>query len=213
MRINEVEQLVGISKKNIRFYESEGLLHPGRESDNGYRSYSTEDVRILQAIHLLRRLALPIDDIRALQSGEKSLSLCMESHLSMLRVQSRSLEQTQKICGELAAQHVSLDDLDIARYEREMQEMEEGGIRFMSVKNDKKSKKKIAPLICALVFIFLFGLFIGFLLWANGEDPLPWPITTLFVGIFVALIVGVILALVERLKEINKGEEDEAFKY
>ncbi|MDY5613391.1 MerR family transcriptional regulator, partial [Dysosmobacter sp.] len=28
MKINEVEALVGITKKNIRFYEGEGLLTP-----------------------------------------------------------------------------------------------------------------------------------------------------------------------------------------
>ena len=32
MRINEVEALVGITKKNIRFYEAEGLLTPRRNS-------------------------------------------------------------------------------------------------------------------------------------------------------------------------------------
>ena len=35
MKINEVEALVGIPKKNIRFYESEGLLKPERSSCGG----------------------------------------------------------------------------------------------------------------------------------------------------------------------------------
>ena len=39
MKINEVEALVGITKKNIRFYEEQGLLKPGRNSQNGYREY------------------------------------------------------------------------------------------------------------------------------------------------------------------------------
>ena len=30
MRINKVEELVGITKKNIRFYEEKGLLNPAR---------------------------------------------------------------------------------------------------------------------------------------------------------------------------------------
>ena len=36
MKINQVEQLVGITKKNIRFYEEQGLLSPGRNRENGY---------------------------------------------------------------------------------------------------------------------------------------------------------------------------------
>ena len=38
MKINEVEALVGITKKNIRFYEAQGLLSPRRNSQNGYRA-------------------------------------------------------------------------------------------------------------------------------------------------------------------------------
>ena len=34
LKINEVEALVGITKKNIRFYEAEGLLAPRRNSEN-----------------------------------------------------------------------------------------------------------------------------------------------------------------------------------
>ena len=39
MKINEVEAQVGITKKNIRFYEDQGLLKPHRNSQNGYREY------------------------------------------------------------------------------------------------------------------------------------------------------------------------------
>ena len=35
LKINEVEALVGITKKNIRFYEEQGLLSPRRNSENG----------------------------------------------------------------------------------------------------------------------------------------------------------------------------------
>ena len=36
MKINDVEQILGITKANIRFYEKEGLLNPSR-NENGYR--------------------------------------------------------------------------------------------------------------------------------------------------------------------------------
>ena len=38
MKINQVEELVGITKKNIRFYEEQGLLNPDRDPENGYGS-------------------------------------------------------------------------------------------------------------------------------------------------------------------------------
>ena len=69
VKINEVEALVGISKRNIRFYEKEGLLTPGRNSDNGYREYSGEDVDTLKRVKLLRKLDVPLEEIRRLQRG------------------------------------------------------------------------------------------------------------------------------------------------
>ena len=51
-KINEVEALVGITKKNIRFYEAEGLLSPRRNSQNGYRDYGEEEVDALRHIKL-----------------------------------------------------------------------------------------------------------------------------------------------------------------
>ncbi len=50
MKINEVEALVGITKKNIRFYEAEGLLTPRRNSENGYRDYGAAEVEVLRRI-------------------------------------------------------------------------------------------------------------------------------------------------------------------
>ena len=64
MKINEVESLAGITKKNIRFYEEQGLLSPRRNPENGYRDYGDEEVRVLRRIKLLRKLDVPIDEIR-----------------------------------------------------------------------------------------------------------------------------------------------------
>mgnify|MGYP002573294720 CR=1 FL=1 len=53
MKINEVEAAVGVTKKNIRFYEEEGLISPRREPGNGYRSYSEADIERLRALESL----------------------------------------------------------------------------------------------------------------------------------------------------------------
>ena len=49
MKIKQVEELVGITSKNIRFYEDQGLLTPER-ADNGYREYHQSDVVVLKQI-------------------------------------------------------------------------------------------------------------------------------------------------------------------
>ena len=66
MKINEVEALVGITKKNIRFYEEQGLLSPRRNSENGYRDYGQEEVDTLRQIKLLRKIMKLIQNPEAL---------------------------------------------------------------------------------------------------------------------------------------------------
>ena len=54
MKIKQVEELVGITRKNIRFYEDQGLLNVER-AENGYREYHQADVIRLQEIKLFRK--------------------------------------------------------------------------------------------------------------------------------------------------------------
>lgn len=63
MTIKEVETLTGITKANIRFYEKEGLLAPGRSSNN-YREYSEDDVEHLRKIRIFRIMGFSVAQIR-----------------------------------------------------------------------------------------------------------------------------------------------------
>ena len=74
MKINEVEALVGITKKNIRFYEEQGLLSPKRNSENSYRDYADEEVQTLQRIKLMRKIGIPIEDIRIMLTGSHTVA-------------------------------------------------------------------------------------------------------------------------------------------
>lgn len=54
------------------------------------------------------------------------------------------------------------------------------------------------------------------MLWAYAQDPAdapPLPLLALLVAIPGAVVLGVILALICRLREIQKGEEDDAKQY
>ena len=51
MQIKELEQTLGISKVNLRYYESENLINPIR-SENNYREYSDEDIEKLKRENL-----------------------------------------------------------------------------------------------------------------------------------------------------------------
>ena len=83
MTIREIEARCQMERANIRFYEREGLLTAQR-LPNGYRDYTEEDVQTLLRIRLLRSLHVSLDDIRALQSGEKALSDTLRAQLAQL---------------------------------------------------------------------------------------------------------------------------------
>lgn len=91
MKINEVERLVGVTKRNIRFYEKEGLLAPDRNAENGYRDYGEADVETLKKIKLLRKLDLPLEEIRRMQRGTLTLSDGMRRHVIQLEPGARRI--------------------------------------------------------------------------------------------------------------------------
>ena len=99
LKINEVEALVGITKKNIRFYEAEGLLAPRRNSDNGYRDYGEAEVETLRRIKLLRKLGVPLEDIRQMLSGAHTVGDGMRRHLVTLERERQNLDAAARLCG------------------------------------------------------------------------------------------------------------------
>ena len=72
-----------------------------------------------------------------------------------------------------------------------------------------KKNPYIAPIVIS-VFVILY--FIGYG-WAVATFEMPHITKCVFIIIPVALIVGMIFTLKERIKEIKKGENDDLGKY
>lgn len=218
MKINEVEQAVGITKKNIRFYEKEGLLHPARNSENGYRDYGEQDVEELKKIKLLRKLAVPLEEIRNLQSGRLTLEDGLRRHLVMLEREQNNLERTLEFCRHMQEEGGRMDTLNVSGYLTQIEQMEQEGMRFMNVKQmDQKRKKWQGSLLAGGAAILFCIWFIVLMLWAILEEPIdtaPMLLLLLFLVVAPVSVLGsVIYALIQRKKEIQEGEEDAASKY
>lgn len=211
MKINKVEQLVGITKKNIRFYEEKGLITPARNEENMYREYSDADVDMLLRIKLLRQLSIPIDEIAKLQNGYLTLEDCMRRHRIYLEREEENLRQKKSICQQIEESKEQLLQLDTEKYIQLMKEMEDEGVRFMNVNHVDKKRK--APIISAITMIIIMIATIALLVWANTVDPLPLVFIALIIAIPVVVIIGVLLALRDRMRQIEGGEEDAASKY
>jgi len=211
MKINKVEELVGITKKNIRFYEEKGLITPARNEENRYREYSEEDVETLRKIKLLRQLSIPIDEILKLQKGYLTLEDCMRRHRIYLDREAENIHQKKSICLQIEESKDQLLQLDTEKYFRLMKEMEDEGVRFMNVNHVDKKRK--APIISAITMVIIMIATIALLVWGYIVEPLPFVFFALIVAIPVVVIVGVLLALKDRIRQIEGGEEDAASKY
>lgn len=111
MTIKEMEQQVGITKANIRFYESEGLLNPGRKANN-YREYSAEDVELLKKIKCLRTLGISVSDIRMVIHGEITMEQLMDGRIQEIEAEKEELVMAQAICRDLKEHHTAYESLE-----------------------------------------------------------------------------------------------------
>ena len=213
MKIKQVEELVGITRKNIRFYEEQGLLNVER-AENGYREYHKEDVIRLQEIKLFRKMDISIEDMRALFEKKKSLQICLYQHLKELKRRKEGISKMQGICERLILEHRSLDNLNVEDCLEEMEQMEKEGAKFMNVnRTDVHRKKRTGAIVGAAVMTVLMVFTMVMMLWGNSQDPIPLGMFLLLLAIPLVIIIGTLAALAGRMKEIEGGEEDEASKY
>ena len=95
MKTHELEKELGISKHTIFYYEKEGIITPQRD-DNGYRSYSQDDLQKLNMVKFLRNLNISIDDVKAILNNELDFKECLEINQIHLEKQIKSLEEVQE---------------------------------------------------------------------------------------------------------------------
>ena len=213
MKINQVEELTGITKKNIRFYEEQNLISPQRNPANGYREYSMEDVKQLSRIKLLRKLGIPIDSIRKMETGELQLDDCLFKKVHELKESVQSAQMMQTVCQELLDQTTVFEKIDTDLYLAKIEQLEKGGTQFMNIEQHDKRPSIIAPVFFAGITILAMAVFVLLLFYLNSLDPAPFGVIGFFIILAVAVSVGVILACRERIKEIKGGELDEARNY
>ncbi|MEV6019971.1 redoxin family protein [Streptomyces sp. NPDC051997] len=116
MQISELARRAGVTTKALRYYESLGLLTPGRLA-NGYRDYNEHDVRLTQEIRALGSLGIPVERTRpfleCLAAGHQHADDCPAS---LAGYRDAIDELTQRIEGLTARRAVLVAHLEQAAH-------------------------------------------------------------------------------------------------
>lgn len=207
MKIKQVEELVGITSKNIRFYESQGLLTPER-ADNGYREYHQDNIEVLKKIKLLRKIGISVEDIKSVLNDNVTLENCLEKYLDVLEKQKSNLTNMYNLTEEIINQKCELNNLKTDEWLEKMENMEKEGIDFVNIsKFDIHMKKKMGAIIGGAVMIVFMIFLIGMFLWGNSVDPIPLGLLIVLVAIPVVIIVCIIGVLIGRIREIEEEKK------
>jgi DNA-binding transcriptional MerR regulator len=110
VHISDLAAKAGVTVKAVRYYESQGLLRPGRKA-NGYRTYTEHDVVVVREIKALLSLGLTAEQtypfIECLRAGNERADVCPAS---LTAYRTRIAEVDQRI-AELSDLRVRLTDL------------------------------------------------------------------------------------------------------
>jgi DNA-binding transcriptional MerR regulator len=97
----------GLTAKAVRHYDRIGLLRPEVVDDSGYRWYTAAQVESARKVARLRRLDLPLDEVRRYLTDHSTLAAALEMHRRRLEAR---LARTQRQVHDLV--HLQAEGLE-----------------------------------------------------------------------------------------------------
>ncbi len=95
-KIGEVAAKFNISGRTLRYYEEIGILRSIRSNESQYRYYDQEAIIRIEQILFLRKMQIPIKDIRGIFTSEN-----VEIVMNILRLKLKNLEEETEMTLEL----------------------------------------------------------------------------------------------------------------
>lgn len=170
MTIKEMEERCGMSRANIRFYESEGLIRPQRK-ENGYREYTPEDARMLRKVRLLRTMDVPLDQVKAVASGERGLMDVLKELEQNLDLRQAHQERARHTARQMRQAETEFEDLEPEPYLAALEQdtpVEDAPPR-LNLPWRRYWARSLDYSLCALLVDWLLYLFP---VWDYGQLPL-----------------------------------------
>ena len=117
MKIKEVSERTGLTKKTIRYYEAEGLLSPEKQWQNGreYRNYSEADIQRLTKIAALRRARFAVEEIRHIHEVPGDIPEIFQSYRRRLQQEQVDLSAILAVINNITSETLTSEDTLISQ--------------------------------------------------------------------------------------------------
>ncbi|WP_081897058.1 MerR family transcriptional regulator [Clostridium sp. KNHs214] len=193
MNIKEASARTGLTKKAIKYYESEGLIHPEKNPENNYREFSKEDIIKLNLIGALRNLDISTKNIKNVMDGVKTIPEIMKEKLEKIQNEMVSLENTKSVVQSFLEKefcdYKNIEDIgsSINKLNKSLE---------LSIEDKKEyigeAIMRTFPGSFGKMFVANYGAFLDIRI-SNGEKRKTW------------------LDMVEFLDNLEEAEEDHPF--
>ena len=157
---------------------------------------------------------------RSMQEGEQTVGDGMRRHLVTLERERKNIDEAVRLCTLLQQRQERLSELDADQALAEMEQLEHAGATFQNKQRQDIRVRYVAPVVISVLLVVLMAVVIGLLFWAVSLDtadapppPLLLPMLLVMTAVPFLIIIGVLLALFQRIKEIGRGEADDAKQY
>lgn len=150
MKISDVMQLTGLTRKAINYYEEQGLIIPNAKNDHNYREYSQNDIERLIQISVLRQMDVPIKDIREIIQNPMKLGMTLKQHLVKLENNIKEMEKSREILNA-CLNGLNSESLEISKITKDLLELRE------SLELDEKGREGYIKKQLQILFPGTFG--------------------------------------------------------
>ena len=135
MKIKELENLLYVSRSNIRFYEKQGLFSPERK-DNNYREYTEQDIKVLKKIIIFRKMGFTVEEIKLIQNDELPFAEAITNAQQRIEGEIEQLNGSLKLIKQVAKENSSFDEIDFNEHWYAINESEKSGEKFVDICKD-----------------------------------------------------------------------------
>lgn len=140
MNAKQAEELTGISRRNLRFYEQQGLICPQRNPENDYRDYSQQDIETLKLIRALRMLDTPLEDIASFLHQQMTIAQLSALQVQRLKQRQKEVEMSIAFCRKLQ----SVSELDAQSVDTLLHQMDQPEVKQKLFDSWKQDYQKVA---------------------------------------------------------------------